>query len=215
MPNGSVSPDAKIEARAFPSSSARKTTMRPAALSATNTSPFGAVRINRGATNPEANRLTSKPFGTIGFWSSVRRAVLTELLADAARSGAGKSCGQINRRVPGWSVRQSPNAARPSRTPLPVCAKSETAGSVTKAAAQAAAIARIDRRMACSCRRLIEEPDAAVAVPRGDVQNGRSRGISSRPALRGGGHSERLELTLSFNFFPSVRPDVYSSIPSR
>ncbi len=48
--------------------SARNTRMRPASLSATNTSPFGAVRMMRGPDKPEANRLTSKPFGTIGFW---------------------------------------------------------------------------------------------------------------------------------------------------
>ena len=33
-------------------------------LSAANTSPFGATRMRRGDFSPEANRLTSKPFGT-------------------------------------------------------------------------------------------------------------------------------------------------------
>ena len=45
----------------------RSTTIRPAELSAANTSPLGATRRMRGPSRPDANRLTSKPFGTIGF----------------------------------------------------------------------------------------------------------------------------------------------------
>ena len=37
------------------------TVTRPAALSATKTSPFGATRMTRGSLSPEANRLTAKP----------------------------------------------------------------------------------------------------------------------------------------------------------
>jgi len=58
--------------------SGRNTLTRPARLSATNMSPFGAARMSRGVVKPEANRLTAKPEGTTGC-SSVRCAILALL----------------------------------------------------------------------------------------------------------------------------------------
>ena len=68
MPKGSSSPVAKtatVAACAAPGA-ARSTRMRPAAVSATKTSPFGATRIARGASRPVANRATVKPGGAFG-----------------------------------------------------------------------------------------------------------------------------------------------------
>ena len=113
MPNAPTWPDANRVGTAALVPFGLSTWIRPAALSAANTSPFGATRMMRGASSPDANRLTSKPFGTIGFCSLVRCTIRTTFRADSAMSGAGKSCGLISRRIPGRSVRQSPNAAVP------------------------------------------------------------------------------------------------------
>jgi len=106
MPNGYFSPEANTEVlpavlpavvaavlAAVPPS-ARSTLARPARLSATNMSPFGAVRMIRGPARPEANRLTAKPDGTSGF-SSVRCATLTKLATDSAGCGGGSSPAEI------------------------------------------------------------------------------------------------------------------------
>jgi hypothetical protein len=142
----------------------RNTRMRPALLSATNTSPLGATRMMRGSARPEANRLTSKPFGTIGFWS-VRRTSLTKFRADADVFGAGKSCGLMIRRTPGWSARQSSNAAVPSSSPAPVWANSGMAARVKIAAAVAARISRTGCGMACSWRGSQDEQAQVGTVP--------------------------------------------------
>jgi hypothetical protein len=150
---------------AMPPTSCRADRTRPAALSAANGSPFGATRIRRGAERPEANRLTSNPFGTIGFCSLVRRTILTKFLADAARSGAGRFRGLISRRVPGRSARQSPRAAVLwSRVGL-VWAKSGMTARKTIPATQVAMTARIGGRITCSRRGPIVEQIEIKAVP--------------------------------------------------
>ena len=195
--------------------------MRPASLSATNTSPFGAVRMMRGPDNPEANRLTSKPFGTIGFWS-VRCTILTTFRTDLARSGAGKSCGLISRRVPGRSACQSPNAAEPSSRPAPVCASSGMAVSETIAATEIAMIAGNGRRMACSWQSPNNEQAEAGGVPGSmDValvrRDGKVCGRQRRDSICAvpAGRKSQSESTVGINpaievFSPGIPPVLHS-----
>jgi hypothetical protein len=160
--------------------------MRPAALSAANTSPLGATRMRRGAARPEVNRLTSKPFGTIGFCSLVRRTVLTTLLAEWARLGAGRFCGLMSRRVPGRSARQSPNAAVPRSRVGPVWAKSGMTAIKTIPATQVARTAQIGKRIGCSRRGPIIEQTEIGAVPSPLPTLPRLRGNSIYPPPRAG-----------------------------
>src|SRR5262249_41234180 len=85
MPNGCASPstnisrDAAVPAR--PGS--RSTTMRPAAESATNTSPEGATASQRGSSKPLANTDTTKPGGTCGRKPADGATIGAGLLSDA------------------------------------------------------------------------------------------------------------------------------------
>ena len=103
MPSGPNRADANTEDCGAASPFGRNTTMRAAPLSATNTSPFGATRMSRGPVQPDANKLTAKPAGTVGLCASVRRTFVTKFLADPPGLGGGRSCGRISRRVPGLS----------------------------------------------------------------------------------------------------------------
>ncbi len=68
MPKGSSRSEAKTASPAAAAAPGvvRSTRMRPAAVSATKTSPSGATRISRGASRPVANRVTVKPGGAFG-----------------------------------------------------------------------------------------------------------------------------------------------------
>ncbi len=70
MPNGRLRPEAKISTASAlaPSGEGRSTRTRPAALSATKISPFGAARSSRGLSRSLANSLISKPAGTSAAW---------------------------------------------------------------------------------------------------------------------------------------------------
>ncbi len=56
--------------------------MRPAAVSATNTSPFGAVRSSRGASSPSAKSVTLNPGGACGTAPGGRGTTSGALLAE-------------------------------------------------------------------------------------------------------------------------------------
>ena len=199
MPNGPVSPDAKVEGGAACAPFARSTRMRPALLSATNTSPFGAVRMRRGPDRPEANRLTSKPFGTIGFCSSVRR---------TDPDGIPCRCGKIGRR----QILRLDQPACPGTIGAPVA---ECGRALVQTGAglgekrdwrrarlfrrrTAATMAWIERRMACSWRSPNEEQAAA----------GSSSARSADRPRRGA----RLGINLAARLFSSGAPSILHSI---
>ncbi len=163
----------------------RSTRMRPAPLSATKMSPLGAVRMIRGPARPDANRLTSKPFGTIGFCSLVRCTIRTKFRADSAISGAGKSCALISRRVPGRSVRQSPNAAVPLSKLAPVCATIGPPARVTIPATEAAMMAWIERK-ACSSICALWARQSPVQELSQELSQELLQALFHEPAARGG-----------------------------
>ena len=82
--------------------------MRPARVSATKMSPFGAVRMMRGPLRPSANNSILKPAGTCGAASAGRATTREAFAAEAVAPGAGRSCGRIRRTVPGLSACQLP-----------------------------------------------------------------------------------------------------------
>jgi hypothetical protein len=92
--------------------------MRPALVSATKTSPFGATRIWRGPLNPSANSSALKPAGTRGAADGGRGTTRELFEAEAVAPGLGKSAGRISLTTPGLSERQSPNAASPVSGPF-------------------------------------------------------------------------------------------------
>ena len=69
-----------------PSSAARSTRIRPALVSATKMSPFGATRIWRGPLSPSANSSILKPAGTCGAADGGRGTTRELLEADARRA---------------------------------------------------------------------------------------------------------------------------------
>ena len=74
MPNGRPRPSAKTapSPARFLAPEVLKTRMRPAPVSATNTSPFGATRMTRGSASPCAKSSTAKPGGAFGACPSLR-----------------------------------------------------------------------------------------------------------------------------------------------
>ena len=118
MPNGLARPSAKTAlCGGALSPPGRNTRIRPAPLSATKRSPLGAVRTTRGLESPAAKRSTAKPGSAFGTTAGVRGARRGGLPTEAVAKGEGRSAGVIRRRTPGASVRQSPKAAWPIRTP--------------------------------------------------------------------------------------------------
>ena len=118
MPNGSLSPPAKISFAlgvAAPSA-ARNTRIWPLPVSATKISPFGATLSRRGSLRPSATRSILKPGGTCSETPAGRGTTRAPQEADGVAPGRRRSCGLIRRIVPGLSRRQSPNASRPFRT---------------------------------------------------------------------------------------------------
>jgi hypothetical protein len=97
----------EVAALAAPSA-ALSTVTRPATLSATKTSPFGATRTTRGSLRPEANKLTAKPSSAFGQAPSGRATTHDGLAAERDAPGAGRSASVSLRRTPGASLRQSP-----------------------------------------------------------------------------------------------------------
>src|SRR5216683_1128578 len=89
--------------------------MRPASVSATKISPFGAALIIRGPSNPFANSAILNPGGTFGAAPSGLGTTRETLAAERVAPGSGKSCGLIRRAVPGLSSCQLPNASLPWR----------------------------------------------------------------------------------------------------
>src|SRR5579872_1620219 len=87
----------------------RKTRIFPLLLSARKTSPFGAVRISRGLSNPVAYCWTVNPLGALGHALRGRATTLGPLLAVSVAYGAGRSCTVILRLFPGSSKRKSVN----------------------------------------------------------------------------------------------------------
>jgi hypothetical protein len=185
------------------------TRMRPASLSATNRSPFGAVRISRGSLRPEAKRLTSKPFGTIGFWS-LRCTILTTFRTDWAGSGAGKSCGLISLRVPGWSERQSPNAVVPSMGPDPVCANSGITVSETIPATDVAMIVWIGRCMRHSWQSPVRKRRGAAPGSGAACGEDRAAGAFGAFMPRRRDRNSPAELTLRSDCSPAAPRPFYN-----
>src|SRR5580704_6887621 len=124
----------------------------PPAESATNKSPFGAVRISRGWRNvplsggfvlcccecccsgdvlgplsPPAYSETLNPGGATGQAFSGRATILGCARTDSAGFGSGRSDIEIFRNVPGFSWLQSANAACPVTGPCLDCAPKEIA----------------------------------------------------------------------------------------
>src|ERR1700733_11158666 len=85
--------------------------MRPGSLSARKISPFGAVRSNRGLSNPPANSSTLYPAGATGHAFSGRATSSAPLFEDLVSKGSGRSLTVIFRIVPGFSYRKSVNGA--------------------------------------------------------------------------------------------------------
>src|SRR5437667_12880057 len=91
--------------------------MRPAYVSVTNISPFGATLTMRGPFNPSTNNSILNPGGTCGAAPAGLGTIRETFAADRVAPGAGKSCGLIRRIVPGLSGCQLPNASLTSRRP--------------------------------------------------------------------------------------------------
>jgi len=131
-----------ISGRAVPEGT-RSTRTELLSLSATNRSPFGAVRITRGAFSPDATFSMMKPGGTLGLAPSGIGAVSLKFLASLPVGGWSATVS--SRRRPGLSCFQSPRAAFPfSAGPALSCdfwavfwASALTAPASTKAAAVA------------------------------------------------------------------------------
>src|SRR5688572_27224681 len=86
----------------------RRTMTRPALLSTTKISPFGATCTMRGAVRPTASSLTTNPGGTFGHAEGGRGTALEGLSADSVAYGGGRSSGSILCLTPGASLVQSP-----------------------------------------------------------------------------------------------------------
>ena len=89
--------------------------MRPASVSATKISPFGATRICRGWSSL-AKAVTVKPAGTLSSAPAGRATIAEGEAVGGLAKGLGISAAVIRRVTPGASVRQSPNAASPVLT---------------------------------------------------------------------------------------------------
>src|ERR1700682_6049211 len=87
--------------------------IRPARVSATNRSPFGAVLMRRGPLSPSANSSTLNAGDTRGLAEAGRLTMRDMLAAEGVAPGFGRSSGLIRRTVPGSSRRQSPKASCP------------------------------------------------------------------------------------------------------
>ena len=72
-------------------------------------SPFGAVRIHRGLSSPDANISTLNPAGATGHAFSGRATTSGPFCADSVANGCGRSFTVILRIVPGFSYRKSVN----------------------------------------------------------------------------------------------------------
>jgi hypothetical protein len=115
MPNGPRRPSAKIAFSdgALAPSAARSTRTRPAPVSATKMSPFGATRSSRGPAKPEANCCTVKPAGTDRTAPAGRATFMGLSRAEGVAKFAGRSATLTVCRTPGPSLRQSPGSGGP------------------------------------------------------------------------------------------------------
>src|SRR5712672_3300585 len=89
----------------------RKTRTELAALSATNTSPFGATRMARGPPRPDATISTEKPAGRLGLAPAGIATTSAKFGVDLLIGG--RSGAVSNRLKPGLSCCHPPNAAFP------------------------------------------------------------------------------------------------------
>ncbi len=78
--------------------------MRPAALSATKMSPFGATRTMRGLVRPVAKRRTVKPAGTRNAAPGGGLTTLGPLPTDWFAYAGGRSAGAMRCTTPGASA---------------------------------------------------------------------------------------------------------------
>ena len=93
--------------RAAPSG-ARNKRIRSAPLSARNTSPFGATRMVRGRSRPEAYSSTANPGGTCSVAPAGRSTTDGARATDCVAKGGGIASGAMCRTTPDASSRQSP-----------------------------------------------------------------------------------------------------------
>src|SRR5690348_1827086 len=117
MPKFRLNPLANtVTLSALPSFMPCITLISPALLSATKTSPFGAVRNSRGCSNPVAKSCTWKPGGACSEAFAGRARQWLRCATKAVAKGSAKSATVILRNVPGLSVVAVENAARPVST---------------------------------------------------------------------------------------------------
>src|SRR5690348_13313999 len=111
MPNGPRRPSANtlVSAGSAAPSPARSTVTRPARVSATKISPFGAMRSTRGPDNFVAKDFTAKPAGTLSSAVAGRSPVRVKFADDFVVNGAGKAFAAIRYDLPGASLRHEPS----------------------------------------------------------------------------------------------------------